>query len=256
MKPKLPDNKLPFSSLLMILFGPFIGSFIHASANAWPNWKPILKSRSSCDHCHTKLAAIDLIPIVSFLRLGGKCRTCAAPIGWTALLAEIAAFLIALAAVFLFDGWLQIATAVLGWVLLYAALVDWRCKLLPDMANYSLIAMGMLVSYAKESREGLLLSLLGAIIGYGVFFIISKVYAKVRNRQGLGLGDAKLLAAGGAWVGPFLLSWIVLIAALVALVTLLVQNRPLRADTGLAFGPALALAIFMVWSWQAGHFLA
>jgi leader peptidase (prepilin peptidase)/N-methyltransferase len=243
-----------FLSLFLLLIGPFIGSFVSATANAWPNWSQTLRVRSKCDHCQRDLDLIDLIPIASFLLLRGRCRTCQNPIGNSHFIAEILAALIAIASVLIFSGTLQVISAMFGWALLFASLVDIRLKLLPDSITLGLVPAGLLVLFWQGGMEMAKLSAIGAGLGYGVFFAIAWVYRRLRGRDGLGLGDAKLLASGGAWCGPFALSWIVLLAAASTLLMLgihaKISKTPLRSDTAMAFGPALALGIYGLWLWS------
>ncbi len=239
-------------SFFLLISSPFIGSFIGASAKAWPGGEAIANARSTCAHCQHTLHVFDLIPILSFILLCGKCRTCVAPIGWDVLWVEVLATGIAVVSVFVFTGHeLQLASVLLGWILLFAAMVDVRLQLLPDSTNFGLIALGALVSFWKSGFDGLWVSLAGAMIGFGFFFIISALYRRVRKRDGLGLGDAKLLAVGGAWCGAFALNWIVLLAASFALLNILFakvwRKQNIKADTALAFGPYLAAAIFIIW---------
>ncbi|MBL4594958.1 MAG: prepilin peptidase [Robiginitomaculum sp.] len=245
---------MAFLSMFLILCGPFVGSFVQASANIWPDRSNAVQIHSVCQHCHTKLKVFDLIPIVSYLWLRGKCRSCETSFGSAHLFTECAAALIAISAVIVFNGWLMLVTALLGWVLLFASLVDFRLRLLPDGATLGLTLAGAIVLFWQAGVPGLWFAGLGAGFGYGVFYIIAKGYRILRGRDGLGLGDAKLLAAGGAWAGPFALSWIVLLAACFALVglwiTSTIRGQKPKADTALSFGPALALAIYLIWLWS------
>lgn len=227
-----------------------MGSFVSASAKSWPEWRQVLQARSRCGHCETKLTIIDLVPVFSYLMLRGQCRTCKAPIGRVHFIVELLAITIAISAVWAFDGWMELATALLGWTLLFASLVDFRLRLLPNGSSFALILAGGIMAFTHGQWDELGMSVLGASIGYVVFFGISKLYLALRGREGLGRGDAKLLAAGGAWTGPFALSWIVLIASLLALLGLVANRKKgeaLKADTALAFGPALAASIYLVW---------
>lgn len=239
------------TQLFLLIASPFIGSFICASANSWPSWGKTLQSRSSCAHCHKQLQARDLIPVASFFLLGGKCRFCFAPIGVNHLLAEVFAILIAISAIWFFSGALVIVSVFLGWVLLFGALVDLRTRLLPDEMNLTLVITGLLLSFWQDGGQSLLYAVIATIIGYGIFFLIAKIYLRLRGREGLGLGDAKLLAAGGAWLGPFALSWIILLACVIALFGIIAMSiysreKP-KADTMISFGPALAMAIYLLW---------
>ncbi|MCF6291799.1 MAG: A24 family peptidase [Robiginitomaculum sp.] len=239
------------TQLFLLIASPFIGSFISASANGWPNWGKTLRSRSSCSHCHKRLQISDLIPIASFLFLAGKCRFCSSPIVINHLMAELCALLIAIISVWVLSDTLVLASVFLGWILLFGALVDFRTRLLPDGMNLILVITGLLVSFWQSGGQGLLSAALAAIIGFGVFFLISKIYLRLRGREGLGLGDAKLLAAGGAWLGVMAISWIILLACIIALFSMLITSiysrKKLEAETMISFGPALAMAIYLLW---------
>ncbi len=241
-------------SLFLVVVGPFMGSFISASALAWPSGINFRISRSRCTHCDRLLGVVDLVPLVSFLVLKGKCRTCHNPIERQHIIAEVTSTLIALASVFIFDGWVMLASALFGAVLLYIALVDFRTRLIPDIASFTLIASGPAVLYLVYAKDGLSTALIGAVVGYGIFWLVAFAYRHIRGREGLGMGDAKLLAGGGAWLGPLALPWIILLASTGALVILLLTgNGNLRKDTELPFGPALAVAIYALWLWSGSR---
>ncbi|PHS23621.1 MAG: prepilin peptidase [Robiginitomaculum sp.] len=243
-------------SLFLVLTGPFLGSFISASAQTWPDRSNMaMSSRSQCAACGRRLDLIDLIPLISFLWLRGKCRTCKTPIASQHILAELASTLVALSAVMIFDGWLMLASALFGYVLLFIALVDYRTRLIPDGASFSLILSGPVILYALHGPAGLKTALFGAVFGYGIFWLVAFAYKQLRGREGLGMGDAKLLAGGGAWMGPFALPWIILLASSSALVFLLIgsKSKTLHRETELPFGPALALAIYGLWIWIAAR---
>ena len=143
----------------------------------------------------------------------------------------------------------------LGWALLLAALVDARCRLLPDIVVLPLIPVGLAVALWEAPAGGGMDALTGhalaAAIGYALFAGLAAAYRWLRGRDGLGGGDAKLLAAAGAWVGPAGLSPVILLAALgglaVAAVLALVRRQPLSGATSVAFGPYLAAALWLVW---------
>lgn len=152
-------------------------------------------------------------------------------------------------------GELVPAACLLGWALLLAALVDIRCRLLPDIVVLPLIPLGLVVA-AWEAPTGSLAAVLGAhalaaLAGYALFAGLAAGYRRLRGRDGLGLGDAKLLAAAGAWVGPDGMSTVVLLAALgglaVAAALALVRRRALSGGAAVAFGPYLAGAFWVVW---------
>ncbi len=244
----------PWLALFLVVAGPFIGSFVSASAQGWPHHGNWLAGRSRCAACGHVLSVGELVPLLSFFMQGGRCQACGAPIPRQHVVAEFLSALIALASVLAFSGWMMLVSVGFGEMLLFVALIDYRTRLIPDGAVAVLVAAGLLVSFATRGREGLALSLAGALAGYGVFWLIAWLYRHWRHREGLGLGDAKLLATGGAWNGILALSWTVLLAALAALAAaVLLHKRELRGDTALPFGPALATAMFLVWLWSGWH---
>ena len=125
--------------------------------------------------------------------------------------------------------------------LLRLSYIDWRTYRLPNIWTKSLIALGLLYNF--NVALDLYPYLLGAVLGYAVFWIIETAYRLVRKRDGLGRGDAKLLAAGGAWCGAMALPFIILIASSAGLIYVLMQPADKRVNLKLAFGPFLAAGI-------------
>ncbi len=138
------------------------------------------------------------------------------------------------------------ANCLLGWVLLWLSLIDWQTMRLPNALTLPLLACGLAVT-ALTQPDAVTSSVIGALAGYGVFRLIGLGYRHLRGREGLGQGDAKLLAAGGAWLGWEALPWVVLLAALfgLAFAALWHLRRRVTATTALPFGPAIALAIWV-----------
>ena len=137
---------------------------------------------------------------------------------------------------------------VLGWALLALAWIDGRHFRLPDALTLPLLLLGLGSAWLLEPWR-LTDCALGAMAGYAAFRLIGWGYATWRGQDGLGQGDAKLLAAGGAWVGWEDLSWVVLLAALAGIAWVGVgtlRGARVTARTRVPFGPFLALGIWMV----------
>lgn len=146
---------------------------------------------------------------------------------------------------------MMVITVLSGLVLIAAliqlARIDWATHRLPNIITLPLIAAGLL--WAFGTAEDFYPHLLGAALGYGVFWAVEILYRLIRKRDGLGRGDAKLLAAGGAWCGAWALPAIVLIASVSALIYILPKGE--QRDTRIPFGPFLAIGIGAVWLVQA-----
>ena len=243
----LSDAKpITFAALVV---APFVGSFLAVVAVRLPQHRSIALGRSRCDACGRQLQPWELVPLVSFTLLLGRCRGCTNQISPLHPIIESAALVIAAWAAFIVTGWVLVASCLLGWILLVLAVIDWRVGLLPDILTLPLLAMGLIVAAAID-RPSVIDHAIGAVVGFVAFAVVSDVYRRIRHREGLGLGDAKLLAAGGAWLSWSALPTVVLFAACIALVLVLVQRplgRGFHVTDRIAFGPALAAAIWLVW---------
>ena len=131
----------------------------------------------------------------------------------------------------------------LGLSLAVAAIIDWRQMILPDWITLPLIPLGWAMSMLQA--PDLTDRLIGAVVGFALFAGIAELYRRLRGRDGLGMGDAKLLAAAGAWVGWQDLPSVVLLGAVTALAWALAARRD--PERPLPFGPFLTAAFWLVW---------
>jgi leader peptidase (prepilin peptidase) / N-methyltransferase len=232
-----------------LLSAPFVGSFLGVVVRRLPEGQPIAWVRSRCECCGAVLSAWDLVPLCSWLATGGRCRYCGHPLGWFYPAIEFSAFAVALAALAADGGekiWLDCC---FGWWLLALGWIDARRWLLPDPLTLPLIIAGLAAAVAFDPEQ-LTDRALGAALGYLGLRVVALLYRRLRGREGLGHGDAKLLAAAGAWVGAMALPQVVLGAAISALFTaacLRLAGVRLGAGSALPFGPFLALATWLIW---------
>lgn len=232
------------SGWAILLAAPFIGSWLGVLVCRLPQGRPVVLGRSACAHCGRELAPRDLVPLLSFLCLRGRCRHCGAALGWFYPGIELAALAVAAAAVWAAGGgWAGWADAALGWALLTLGWIDARTLRLPDALTLPLILAGLLVT-SLAAPWALYDHAAAAAAGYISFRIINALYRALRGRDGLGAGDAKLLAAAGAWLGLAALPYVVFGAALAGLAFALAGG--LRGTRRIAFGPALAAAFFVL----------
>jgi prepilin signal peptidase PulO-like enzyme (type II secretory pathway) len=128
--------------------------------------------------------------------------------------------------------------------LLWLSVIDWQTYRLPNRLTKPLIFFGLIYNF-KLSLD-VYPYLLGAVLGYAIFWVVETTYRLIRKQDGLGRGDAKLLAVGGAWCGAMALPFIILIASGTALAYVLIQPSETRANLKLPFGPFLAAAIAVI----------
>lgn len=232
-----------------LLAAPFVGSFLGVLIARLPAGRPVAIARSACDHCGAVVLARDLVPLLSYVVLRGRCRSCRgriAPRHWHVELAAVAVAASALVAGTAPERlW---ADCALGWTLLALAWIDRDSMTLPDVLTLPLIGAGLLATFSLEP-EALTDHAVAAAVGYTALQGLAIAYRRLRGRDGLGAGDAKLLAALGAWVGLEDLPGVVLGAALAGLAAALLLSlggRKMNAATAIPFGPCLALAGWVV----------
>ena len=213
----------------------------------------IVVERSHCPHCKHQLSWFENIPVLSWLALRGRCRSCHAPISVQYPLVELLTALLLVACVWRFGfGWQGFGAILLTCFLVALAGIDLKTQLLPDQLTLPLLWLGLIASidglYIPSKR-----AVVGAIVGYLSLWSVWWLFKQLTGKEGMGHGDFKLLAALGAWVGlqgilpTILLSSIV--GAIVGSVWLAAKGKD-RA-TPIPFGPYLAVAGWIAFFWGA-----
>lgn len=206
-------------------------------------------ARPNCPHCKQALQTVDLVPILSFVLLHGRCRYCAQPLSWRYPLVEALTAALLAACVWVWGvSWQALAAGFFSSSLLALALIDWDSSLLPDAITQPLVWAGLIVSALQISRVPLQQSLAGAVLGYLFFWLIYWVFKLLTGKEGMGYGDFKLTAALGAWLGVSALLPLILIATLTGAAFGLIQKlRGALGEQGhFSFGPFLSLAGVLV----------
>jgi leader peptidase (prepilin peptidase) / N-methyltransferase len=243
------EEPMALEVLAIVVAAPFVGSFLGVVIERLPSGRPFLLGRSTCDVCARTLRPQDLVPVVSWVARRGRCACGESELGAFYPAIELAALAVVLSAAWLLSGWLLVASCALGWTLLCLAVIDYRRFLLPDVLTLPLIPAGLAIAWLLDPAL-LPDHVLGALAGFAALALLGVAYRLLRDREGLGLGDAKLLAAAGAWLGWQALPGVVLIGALCALALTLARiaaGGTLSATTPIAFGSHLALAFWLVW---------
>jgi leader peptidase (prepilin peptidase)/N-methyltransferase len=234
-----------------LLIAPFVGSFLGVLTHRLVAGTMLASARSRCEACRSVIAPWDLVPLFSFAVLRGRCRACGARIAarhWHIELAAVAVALVAIVAepdVGTTRLWLDCG---FGWALLALGWIDWDAMILPDVITLPLVVVGLGATLWLDpaATTG---HAIAAATGYAAFRIIAIGYRALRGRDGLGEGDAKLLAALGAWIGLDGLPWVVFGGAMVGLsaaMVMSVRGRRVEPTTRLPFGCCLALAGWVI----------
>lgn len=204
----------------------------------------LLTPRSRCPSCHHKISWIENIPVFSYVVLRGRCRHCDHAISIQYPLIEICTAILSVTCAYVYGPSLQtIAALVLIWGLIALAVIDFNTSLLPDNLTLPLLWLG-LIANSFELFCSLEDSLYGAVFGYLSLWLVFQAFKFITDKEGMGYGDFKLLAALGAWLGMAYIIPIIFISSIVGSivgVSLIISKR-LTSNTAIPFGPYLVLA--------------
>ncbi|HEX7782154.1 MAG TPA: A24 family peptidase [Sphingobium sp.] len=231
------------------MLGAVVGSFIATCVIRWPEGRSALGGRSACDGCGKALGPLELVPLLSALVQGGKCRACGArihPLHWRI---ELACAVAGAVTLYLMPDVAGLGALVLVLFLIPLAILDWRHFWLPDALTLPLAFLGLTLGQWVTDVT-LTDRVVGAAAGYLSLLAISVGYRMIRGREGLGLGDAKLLGALGAWFGWQSLPFLLLIASLLGLLAVAAAtcaHFAVNMSTRIPLGTFLCLAAIPAW---------
>lgn len=246
------------------LYGLIFGSFANVCIHRMPIEESIARGRSHCPHCDALIRWYDNAPVFSYLLLRGRCRACRGPIGIQYPLIELACGgLWALAAI-RFDGADFVGAAALLWGLLVVFMTDLRFRIIPNEISLGFTALGVLCSpWVKlappvpamldaarhismgegETIAAIARSLAGLLAGGGVILFVRVAGHAVYRQEAMGMGDVKLMAAAGSWLGVAGVLNALFVGVLIGggmAILLLVTGRAGRRSY-VPFGPALVI---------------
>ena len=229
--------------------GLIAGAFLSTLAIRWGLGESVARGRSRCDGCGHPVPALLLVPLIGYAVTRGRCRSCGAAIDWRHPALELACAAIGFLACGLYPGIDGMAGAVFGWLLVTLALLDLDHFWLPDALTLPLAILGLgfgLAGVAPAPGD----HAIGAVVGFLLLAAIAWAYRRLRGREGLGQGDAKLLGAIGAWLGWRALPVVVLAACAIGFLwcaVRMVSGRSVALTDRLPLGALLACAAWAIW---------
>ena len=238
--------------LFIVLIGLIFGSFANVCIHRLPLDLDIINSRSHCPKCKKKIVWYDNIPLLSSLILSFKCRICKKNISKQYFIIEI---ITGLAFIFFYKtlglGFDFVLISIIFLILLIIFFIDLKHYIIPDSLNFSLILICFIKNFTTQDllkfSYNIQDSLLGGAIGYLIIWLIIFIYKKVRNKEAMGLGDAKLLSAFGFLLGLKSIFIILFVASVLGLLfvlpSLLLKNRSIGSI--IPFGPFIILAAIL-----------
>ncbi len=239
-------------AFFIFILGAIAGSFLNVCIHRMPRDQSIVFPPSHCPHCKTSIKPYDNVPIISYLVLGGRCRSCKSRISPRYLVVELltAVCFLAISLTFAHALPMMIVALIFFCSLIVVFFVDLEHQIIPDEISLGGIAFGIIASivyppiqHTTSHYLAFVRSLEGLVAGGALFWFIRIVGGRVFKKEALGFGDVKLMAAIGALLGPSLVLLTAFLAALVGSVMGLTLIAIGRAELGsrLPFGPFICL---------------
>jgi len=183
-----------------VLFGLIVGSFLNVCIYRLPRQQSIVWPASRCTSCGRELAWFENVPVFGWLALRGRCRTCRAPVSVMYPIVETVTGLLFGAAMYWYGATpLGFVRTAFGCAMIVLFVIDLQHRILPNAITVPGAIIGLVISVFLP--PGWMSSLIGVLIGGGVLFAIGEAYYRVRGVDGLGMGDVKMLAMIGAFLG-------------------------------------------------------
>ncbi|KHK03470.1 prepilin peptidase [Desulfovibrio sp. TomC] len=223
------------------VLGLFLGSFYSVCVSRGIEETSIVSPPSHCPACGHRLRPWELIPLVSWLALGGRCSSCRQRISMLYPLIELTSALVAaLLAARFGPTWWFVGHLALGGLFIVASGIDFQVYLLPNYLTYPAAVLGIALG-ALDPAIGPVLAGVGAVVGCGVFWLLAAAYRTAKGVDGLGGGDVKLMLAIGGAVGGLGLPYAVLLGSLAALLAspFYIFGRGRGRQMPIPFGPFL-----------------
>ncbi len=237
----------PMIVVFAFAVGAVVGSFLNVVILRLPRQQSVVTPGSRCPSCGTAVRWYDNIPIVSWLLLRARCRTCQAPISLRYPIIELCGGAIGVLSLLLYGTSVAgLEAALFGWITLALGVIDLEHQLLLDVLTYPSIVLGVAFSFVGGLTTPLE-SILGAVIGAAIPAATIGLYKLWRGIEGMGWGDVKYLAAIGAVVGVQGCLWVLVLAAILgaAVGGVLIIARRGSMQTALPFGTFLAAAVLL-----------
>ncbi len=232
--------------VVVTLLGLVFGSFATMLTHRMPRGESFREQRSRCPACATALTARDLVPVLSWILSHGRCRHCGAAIGVRYVAIEVTTAVAFLAA-WLTYGFVPAfpMLAALGLIMIMMAVIDLEHGYLPDPLQIAaaVLAPGWWMALGDPIGAGAL-GLAAALILGSAGMALRWLYRRIRGREGLGLGDVKLMAVAGLWLGLPLVPAFLVLGGLAGVVLALIWRGTGRGRV-FPFGPALALSCYL-----------
>ena len=238
-----------FYSFLTFILGVCLGSFANVCIYRLPKTKQIISGRSFCPKCKKKINWYDNLPIISFLFLSGKCRKCKKVIPLRYLIVELITGISFLLIYLNFENLYTITfLSILSLILIVIFFIDLENFIIPDSLNFIIMGLALLKNFLPNFDTSLIheinQSIIGGMVGYLSIWLIIYLYKTFKKIDGMGFGDAKLMAGIGLLFGWQSIPFILFVSSILGLIfvvpSLIKKQKTMRTE--IPFGPFIIAA--------------
>ena len=237
-----------------------MGSFSNVCIYRLPKNKQIVSGRSFCPRCKKYINWFDNLPIISFLLLGGKCRKCKKVILLRYFIVEI---ITGITLLLIYLNYNDLSTviflSIISLLFIIIFFIDLENFIIPDSLNFSIMALALFKNFLPISNTSFIQdinqSIIGGMVGYSIIWLIIYLYKMIKKIEGMGLGDAKLMASIGLLFGWHSVPFVLFISALLGLIFVLPSliNKQKNMRSEIPFGPFIIAACLIYFTY--GDFL-
>ena len=237
------------NSFLIFILGACLGSFSNVCIYRLPKNKQIVSGRSFCPRCKKKINWFDNLPLISFLILNGKCRKCKKVISLRYFIVEIAIGIIFL---LIYLNYNDLSTiiflSVLSLIYIIIFFIDLENFIIPDSLNFSVMAIALFKNFLPNFNTSFIheinQSIIGGMVGYLSIWLIIYLYKVIKKIDGMGLGDAKLMAGIGLLFGWQSIPFVLFVSSILGLIfvvpSLIKKEKTMKTE--ISFGPFIIVA--------------
>ncbi len=234
---------------LIFLLGACLGSFANVCIYRLPKDKQIISGRSLCPKCKKRINWYDNLPLISFIILNRRCRNCKKTISSRYFIVELITGITFFIIYLNFDNlYTIIFLSILALILIMIFFIDLENLIIPDSLNFAIMGLAILKNFLPSFNTNLVddinQSLIGGIIGYLTIWLIIFLYKAIKKIDGMGLGDAKLMAGIGLLFGWQSIPLVLFISSILGLVfvipSLIKKQKNMRSE--IPFGPFIIIS--------------
>ena len=223
--------------------GGLWGSFANVCIHRLPKEQGVVSGRSHCPKCKKQIFWYDNIPLISYLLLGGKCRKCKKKISIQYIFVELISIFSFFSIYYLYGITLTtLLLMILSLSFIIIFFIDLKHFIIPNLITFPMMALGFFKSFDPNLNSifpNYILSILGGLFGYGIIWSITFFYKQIKKKEGMGLGDAKLLSVIGFWFGLKAIPFVIFLSSTIALISVIPDliKKSKKMSSKIPFGP-------------------